>query len=213
MSTWSENFLQLFDSNQPRDTPFWVQLLDQKIQQLHEDEEDKGPETTYCASYTASVWDAMIAIMDMTISDDWYEQEEDGELWKIALRKIGWELQTESDDFSMSIGLRIYDLHQKIILILDVMCPTDGVDFSRYDIDFQKPENLWDLAETPIWETRCSDPSEEQKKLLTGVYRIMLRLIQPIREYHKCETFSDRALITSGRETHWYSKLLFKSCS
>lgn len=190
-----EEFLQLFDSDQAGSIDFWAQLLDTKIQELHEDEEDRGPETTYCTSYTASVGGNIIAIMNMLVSNDWYEQQEDGELWKTALEKIGWKLKAESDEFSMSIELRIFDFHKKIVLILDVMCPTEGVDFGKYNIDLQRPENVRDIANISLGEARCLKPDEEQKKLLVGVYRIMLRLIQPIEEHHSCDTASAPILI------------------
>jgi hypothetical protein len=195
MPTWGEMFLQLFDEKQAIETPHWVQLLDSRIQKLHEGEEDSGPETTYCTSYIASVGKNIVAIMNMSVSNDWYEQEQDGELWKTALKKIGWKLKTESDEFSMSIELRIYDFHKKIVLILDVMCPSEGVDFGKYHIDLQRPENVRDIANITLGEARCLEPDEDQKKLLMGVYRIMLRLIQPIWEHHRCEGVSAPLLI------------------
>ena len=195
MATWSENFLELFEQKLPIGVDFWVQLLDSRIQELYEDEEDRGPETTYCTSYTASVGENIIAIMNMSVSDDWYEQEEDSELWKIALNKIGWKLKTESDEFSMSMGLRIYDFHKKIVLILDVMCPTEGVDFGRYHIDLQRPENVRDIDNISLGEARWFEPDEAQKKLLIGTYRMMLRLIQPIWEHRRCESVSAPLLI------------------
>lgn len=195
MATWSENFLELFDQKLPIGVDFWVQLLDSRIQELHNEEKETNQETTYCASYIASVGQSMIAVMNMSVSNDWYEQEEDSELWKTALEKIGWKLESENDEFSMSTELRIYDFHKKIVLILDVMCPTEGVDFGRYHIDFQTPKHVRDIANISLGEARCFEPDDEQKKLLIGVYRMMLRLIQPIWEHRRCESVSAPLLI------------------
>lgn len=195
MLNWGEIFLQLFDEKQTIGIPHWLQLLDSRIQKLHEGEQDEELETTYCTSHTASIGENIVAIMNMSVSDDWYEQEEDSELWKTALKKIGWNVQTESDEFSMSIDLRIYDFNKKVILILDVMCPTEGIDFAKYNIDFQRPENVRDIANISFGENRCFDPDEEQKRFLAWVYIMMLRLIQPIWEHYRWDTSSTPVLI------------------
>lgn len=95
----------------------------------------------------------------------------------------------------MSASVTIYDFYQKIILILDVICPTDGVGFSKYSIDFQKPEDLWDLSKIPFGDSRHFEPDEDQRKFLIGVYKMMLRLIQPIGETEQCATASAPILI------------------
>lgn len=195
-----QELLKIFEPNKVIEIPPWVQILDARIEKLHEWEEDENDTHTFHC--IASISTHVIAVLDMLISyEDWSEERgESNDFWKEALKKIGWKVDLPFNQIPQSVGLHLYDFRRKIIMVMDILLPSDGVDFTTYSGSFEKPIDNWDILNISTRWFRISEPDENEKKMLIGIYRTLLLLAEPRQDFVECGTSPQQQFITSGSE-------------